>query len=495
MSEVYWECPIGFRWAWSDKDTPPADRMKAQDVLPSLQEQMIQTGEKYTLVVDSEGIAVSTEILTHMSGLLDWATAFKGGPQLQQPALILSTGPLRDDGLIAAAESRFQTNAYHPFATCARGHTGPVPMSRKEAAPAEGEDTSSRRSIDHFCPHEECNGHDPHHFRSNKSAVKDTTFLEEAGIFSYRTIGREERLGYPVATFQEFNLLINRMANRKASGEDKMPADLFKKAPEIFRKRAMAIVKLILTGHYKCKPADLKTRVILICNDASNPELISNYWPIALYNACYQLVNIIITSRLKGLVERYSVLESLQFGFRNSRAVQLVIQKANRLIQEAMKNDSTLIRVDLDFKNAFNSVSYSCLWTILEGFGVPDIWLLKNIYENSSMRVQVGGEGTAAIQLDTGTVQGSVLSPLLFDLFINALLRLLDSTGISHKVGNAPEWNHLAFADDLSLYTENKADADTLLRLVQHFQEWREVACNGSLIRQRGPKRQNNSQC
>jgi len=81
MGEVYWECPIGFRWAWSDKDTPPADRMKAQDVLPSLQEQMIKTGKKYTLVVASEGIAVSTETLTHMSGLLDWATIFKGGQQ------------------------------------------------------------------------------------------------------------------------------------------------------------------------------------------------------------------------------------------------------------------------------------------------------------------------------------------------------------------------------------------------------------------------------
>ena len=73
-------------------------------------------------------------------------------------------------------------------------------------------------------------------------------------------------------------------------------------------------------------------------------------------------------------------------GFRNSRAVQLVIQKTNLLIREAVKNDCTLIRVDLDFKNAFNSAGHSCLWTILEGFGVLDVWLLKNIYENSSMR-------------------------------------------------------------------------------------------------------------
>ena len=40
----------------------------------------------------------------------------------------------------------------------------------------------------------------------------------------------------------------------------------------------------------------------------------------------------------------------------------------------------------------------------------------------------MGEEYTAAIQLETGTVQGLVLSPLLFDLFINTLLRLLDST-------------------------------------------------------------------
>jgi len=91
MNAVYWECPVDIKCVWSE-GTPPADRMKSQDVLPSLQEQMRRTGEKYTLVIDSEGIAVSTETLTHMAGLLDWATSFQGGPQLQQPSLIY--GPM-----------------------------------------------------------------------------------------------------------------------------------------------------------------------------------------------------------------------------------------------------------------------------------------------------------------------------------------------------------------------------------------------------------------
>ena len=182
------------------------------------------------------------------------------------------------------------------------------------------------------------------------------------------------------------------------------------------------------------------------------PDLLCNYRPIPLCNAFYQLLNSIITNRLRHLTQKYAVLEASQFGFRNARAVQLVIQKSLWLSRQAMKSDGKLIRVDLDFKNAFNSAGHSCLWMILEGFGVPDVTLLRGIYENSSMRIRVDGTATAAIQLDAGTVQGSTLSPLLFDLFINALLRLLDTTGISHKVKNLPEWNHQAFANDLSLY-------------------------------------------
>jgi len=111
---------------------------------------MAKTGDKYTLIVDSEGIAVSTETLTHMTGLLDCATIFKGSQQLQQPASILSTGPWRDDNLLVAAESFFQTNANRLFATCVREHMGPVTVSRKEATPVGGKNTGAHGSIAHF---------------------------------------------------------------------------------------------------------------------------------------------------------------------------------------------------------------------------------------------------------------------------------------------------------------------------------------------------------
>ena len=88
------------------------------------------------------------------------------------------------------------------------------------------------------------------------------------------------------------------------------------------------------------------------------------------------------------------------------------------------------------------------------------------------MEIQAGSECYAPIQLDTETVQGSVLSPLLFDLFLNALLRLLDATGITNGIKRTPQWNHAAFADDLSIYVDIVRDANKLLDVIHEFESW-----------------------
>jgi len=143
-------------------------------------------------------------------------------------------------------------------------------------------------------------------------------FLDKLKIFSYRTIGLGETIRNPIMTFREFSHYVGRMATRKSSGDDKMPADLFKKALEAFRKRAWILINIILAGHYVCREELLEARVVLLCKDHGNPTLLANYRPIALCNSFYLRINIIITSRIRGLTEIYAVLESSQHGFRGS---------------------------------------------------------------------------------------------------------------------------------------------------------------------------------
>ena len=100
-----------------------------------------------------------------------------------------------------------------------------------------------------------------------------------------------------------------------------------------------------------------------------------NYRPIALLTSTYQLINIILADRLQTLAERHRLFESSQFGFRWLTGVTSSVQKQNWLLKLAKTGDGTLIRIDLDYRNAFNAAGHSCLWSILEKFGVPDISL------------------------------------------------------------------------------------------------------------------------
>ena len=78
--------------------------------------------------------------------------------------------------------------------------------------------------------------------------------------------------------------------------------------------------------------------------------------------------------------------------------------------------------------------------------------------------------------------QGSVLSPLLFIVFINALLRVLTQTGqkenISHGINGLDDFNNLAFCDDMSIFAQDAHKMQKLLEQVEKFEDWSGIKLN-----------------
>ena len=182
------------------------------------------------------------------------------------------------------------------------------------------------------------------------------------------------------------------------------------------------------------------------------------------------------------MVEHMVILTQAQGGFRQNKSTDIKTCNLYGLTKEEQRLKQRFLRADIDFKSVFNSMSQTSLWVILEVYNIPDIDLLKSLYEHTTVRLPHSDTGSAKITLNTGVVQGSVLSPLLFSLFINALSRYLDDIGtskhISHGIQVIPPFNHILFADDMSLLAQNSDDIQCLLNAVQKFEAWSGILVN-----------------
>jgi hypothetical protein len=174
-----------------------------------------------------------------------------------------------------------------------------------------------------------------------------------------------------------------------------------------------------------------------------------------------QLVAYIINERLTELVERGRILTQAQGGFRQDKSTDINVCKLYSLTKEAQRLKRRFLKVDIDFKRAFNSTSQASLWAIVEVYKTPDVDLLKSLYEHTTVRVPERGMDSAKITFNTGVAQGSVLSPLLFSLFINALSLDLTDIGmkkrIHHDLSGTHPFNHIHFVDDMTLMAQDSA--------------------------------------
>ena len=222
--------------------------------------------------------------------------------------------------------------------------------------------------------------------------------------------------------------------------------------------------------------------------------------PVVLLNCTNQIVMHILNSRLREVVERAGILEPGQTGGRQGRSTDINLAKLEWVTREAIRQKKRVFRVDVDFTNAFNAMSQAALWEIMEAYGIPDVDLLKGLYTNSTVRLAPNDGSSATITFDTGVAQGSALSPLLFLIFMNALLGLLTAQGkqlgISHGLssGGSPrggggrggttaghavgQFNSMGFVDDLSLFAQTLQGAQALLDTIQDFEEWSGLRVN-----------------
>ena len=125
-------------------------------------------------------------------------------------------------------------------------------------------------------------------------------------------------------------------------------------------------------------------------------------------------------------------------------------------------------------KQDFDCVDHNKLWKILQEIGIPDhlICLLRNLYAGQEAAVRTGHGTTNWFQIGKGVCQGCILSPCLFNLYAEYIMRHagLDEAQATIKIAGR-NINNLRYADDTTFMVENEEELKSLLMKVKEESE------------------------
>ena len=127
-----------------------------------------------------------------------------------------------------------------------------------------------------------------------------------------------------------------------------------------------------------------------------------------------------------------------------------------------------------DYAKAFDCVDHNKLWKILKETGIPDhlTCLLKNLYAGQKATVRTGHETTDWFQVGKGVRQGCILSPCLFNVCADYIMRNagLDEAQAGIKIARR-NINSLRYADGTTLMAESEEELKSLLMKVKEESE------------------------
>uniref|UniRef100_I3KYI1 Reverse transcriptase domain-containing protein n=1 Tax=Oreochromis niloticus TaxID=8128 RepID=I3KYI1_ORENI len=262
--------------------------------------------------------------------------------------------------------------------------------------------------------------------------------------------------------------VVRKIKRSGAAGPDGIKRHSLHKFDEDGRFLACVFNGILVNG---VLPACLKkSRTTLIPKSMDPMKLadIGNWRPLTISSVICRAFSGILAKRLTDICE----LHPRQRGFIASPGCAENLAILNGMIRTSKRKLLPLAVVFIDFAKAFDSVSHKHIAEVLTRMGVDEHLrdLIRDSYRNCSTTIRAGKTATPPIRLNVGVKQGDPLSPLLFNLALDPLLRTLDVEGRGFDVGGQ-RVTSFAFADDLVLVSDSWAGMDRNLRILEKFSE------------------------
>jgi len=266
-------------------------------------------------------------------------------------------------------------------------------------------------------------------------------------------------------TSGEVDRALKKMKSGKAVGPDGIPVEIWK----IAGKRACEWLKSVFDKllHGERMPEEWRQSwLVPVYKGKGNIQECTNYRGIKLLSHTMKLWERVVESRLRAETK----IDDNQFGFMPGRSTTEPIFMLRQMMEKRRRRKKKMQIVFVDLEKAYDRVPRKLVWEVMKCRGVNDRYIdaVQDMYTGVRTSVKTENGQSNSFEVRIGVHQGSTLSPYLFILVMDELLK-----GVIKEV----PWCML-FADDMVIIGDTVEEVNEMLEKVREALESKGLKIN-----------------